>query len=167
MRVNPHFDNFIFDWDYKIYLCIGSYGSSKSHSVVQKLIIKLYEEKRKAAVFRQVYETHKESTFDLIKEVLDNMGLLAEEGVRQDKRKVCWKQSPLEFRFPNGSRIIFKGMDSTEKIKSLNGVSIVWIEECSEITEDAFKCVNKQATRKKYRTGFGLFLLLKIFKTAF
>lgn len=138
MRVNPHFDNFIFDWDYKTYLLIGSYGSSKSHSVVQKLIIKLYEEKRKAAVFRQVYETHKESTFDLIKEVLDNMGLLAEEGVRKDKRKVCWKQSPLEFRFPNGSRIIFKGMDSTEKIKSLNGVSIVWIEECSEISEDSF-----------------------------
>lgn len=30
-----------------------------------------------------------------------------------------------------------------------------------------FKCVNKQATRKKYRTGFGFFLLLKILKTAF
>ena len=46
--------------------------------------------------------------------------------------------SPLEFKFPNGSRIIFKGMDSTDKIKSLNGVSIVWIEECSEISEAAF-----------------------------
>ena len=138
MRVNPHFDNFIFDWDYKQYLLIGSYGSSKSHSIVQKLVIKLYSEKRKAAVFRQVYDTHKESTFDLIKQVLDDMGLLADEGVRKDKKKVCWKQSPLEFRFPNGSRIIFKGMDSTEKIKSLNGVSIVWIEECSEITEASY-----------------------------
>lgn len=138
MRVNPHFENFIFDWDYLIYLLIGSYGSSKSHSVVQKLIIELYSNKRKLCVIRQVYDTHKESTFDLIKQVLNDAGLLAEEGVRTHKTKVCWKSSPLEFRFPNGSRIIFKGMDSTEKIKSLNGVSIVWIEECSEITEAAF-----------------------------
>ena len=138
MRVNPHFENFIFDWDYEKYLLIGSYGSSKSHSIVQKLIIKLYEEKRKVCVFRQVADTHKESTFDLIKQVLDDAGLLAEEGERKHKTKVCWKTSPLEFKFPNGSRIIFKGLDSTEKIKSLNGVSIVWIEECSEIKEAAY-----------------------------
>lgn len=135
MNVSPAFDNFIFDWDYETYLSIGSYGSGKSHAIAQKIILKLFEEKRKAAVFRDVYDTHKESTFDLLKEVLDNMGLLAEEGVRKHKTKVCWKVSPLGFSFPNGSRIIFKGMDDTEKIKSLNGVSIVWIEECSEITE--------------------------------
>lgn len=138
MKVSPHFDNFIFDWDYETYLLIGSYGSGKSHSVVQKIILKLYSEKRKCCVIRQVYDTHKESTFDLIREVLENMSLLAENGVRKHKTKVCWKSSPLEFSFPNGSRIIFKGMDSTEKIKSLNGVSIVWIEECSEISEAAF-----------------------------
>ena len=74
----------------------------------------------------------------MIKQVLDDAGLLAEEGERKHKTKVCWKTSPLEFKFPNGSRIIFKGLDSTEKIKSLNGVSIVWIEECSEITEAAY-----------------------------
>lgn len=138
MNVSPSFDNFIFDWDYEKYLVLGGYGSGKSHSIVQKIILKLYEEKRKACVIRQVYDTHKESTFDLLKTVLDDMGLLAEEGVRKHKRKVCWKVSPLEFKFPNGSRIIFKGMDDTEKIKSLNGVSIVWIEECSEISQAAY-----------------------------
>jgi phage terminase large subunit len=138
MYISPHFDNFIFDWDYEKYLLIGSYGSGKSHSVVQKIILKLYEEKRKACVIRQVYETHKESTFDLIKQVLEDAHLLAPEGVRKHKTKVCYKVSPLEFIFPNGSRIIFKGMDNNEKIKSMNGVSIVWIEECSEITLEAY-----------------------------
>lgn len=138
MHISPAFDNFIFDWDYETYLLIGSYGSGKSHAIVQKLILKLLEEKRKACVIRDVYETHKESTFDLIKQVLDDLGLLADEGVRRHKTKVCWKVSPLGFMFPNGSRIIFKGMDDTEKIKSLNGVSIVWIEECSEITYEAY-----------------------------
>lgn len=138
MNISPAFDNFIFDWDYETYLSIGSYGSGKSHAVVQKIIIKLFEEKRKACVFRDVYDTHKESTFDLIKQVLEDMGLLADNGVRKHPTKVCFKNSPLEFKFPNGSRIIFKGMDSTEKLKSLNGVSIVWIEECSEVSYDSY-----------------------------
>lgn len=138
MSISPAFDDFIFDWNYETYLSIGSYGSGKSHAIVQKIILKLYEEKRKACVFRDVYDTHKESTFDLFKQVLDDLGLLAGNGVRTHKTKVCFKNSPLEFKFPNGSRIIFKGMDSTEKLKSLNGVSIVWIEECSEVSYDAY-----------------------------
>lgn len=138
MQISPAFDNFIFDWDYETYLIIGSYGSGKSHAVVQKIILKLFTEKRKCCVFRDVYDTHKESTFDLIKQILDDMGLLADVGVRKHNTKVCFKNSPLEFKFPNGSRIIFKGMDSTEKLKSLNGVSIVWIEECSEVSVDSY-----------------------------
>ena len=138
MNISPAFDNFIFDWDYEKYLCIGSYGSGKSHAVVQKIILKCFGERRKVCVFRDVYDTHKESTFDLIKQVLDDLGLLAENGVRRHPTKVCFKNSPLEFKFPNGSRIIFKGMDSTEKLKSLNGVSIVWIEECSEVTYESY-----------------------------
>lgn len=138
MRISPAFDNFIFDWDYEKYLLIGSYGSGKSHSIVQKIILKCYEEKRKVCVFRDVYDTHKESTFDLLKQVLDDANLLAEKNIRKHPAKVVYKTSPLEFKFPNGSRIIFKGLDSTEKMKSLNGVSIVWIEECSEITLESY-----------------------------
>lgn len=138
MNISPAFDNFIFDWDYETYLSIGSYGSGKSHAVVQKIILKLFSEKRKCCVFRDVYDTHKESTFDLIKQILEEMGLLAEIGTRHHPTKVCFKNSPLEFKFPNGSRIIFKGMDSTEKLKSINGVSIVWIEECSEVPLDSY-----------------------------
>lgn len=138
LMVSPAFDNFIFDWDYETYLLVGSYGSGKSYAIAEKLILKLLEEKRKACVIRDVYDTLKESTFDLIKEVLETLGLLAEEGVRTSKNKVCWRVSPLGFKFPNGSRIIFKGMDKTEKVKSLNGVSIVWLEECSEIRYDGY-----------------------------
>lgn len=41
--------------------------------------------------------------------------------------------------FPNGSQIIFKGMDKPAKLKSINNVSIVWIEECSELKYEGFK----------------------------
>ena len=52
--------------------------------------------------------------------------------------KVIAQKSPLQFRFPNGSRIIFKGMDNPEKVKSINGVSIVWIEEATEVKADGY-----------------------------
>ena len=55
MNISPAFDNFIFDWDYEKYLCIGSYGSGKSHAVVQKIILKCFGERRKVCVFRDVY----------------------------------------------------------------------------------------------------------------
>lgn len=138
MHVIPHFDGYIFDWDYETYLLVGGYGSGKSRSTVQKIVLELYNKKRKACVVRDVYETHKESTFDLIREVLEDANLLAEEGCKYHKTKVCYKVSPLEFKFPNGSRIIFKGMDSVEKVKSLNDVSIVWIEEASEISYNGY-----------------------------
>lgn len=138
-EVNPRFENFIFDWDYKTQLCFGGYGSSKSYHIVLKLILKLLKEKRKLLVVRQVMETMKESCYDLFEEILDDLDLLADEGVRASKTKVISRQSPMGFFFPNGSRVIFKGLDKPKKLKSINGVSIIWVEEAAEITYEAYK----------------------------
>ena len=137
-EVNPRFENFIFDWRYKKYLCVGGYGSSKSYHIALKLILKCLEEKRKVLVVREVYDTHRDSTFSLFKEILEGMDLLA-DSPRDKKRKVMAKESPFKLTFPNKSEIIFKGMDKPEKLKSLNDVTIVWLEECSEIKYDGYK----------------------------
>ena len=139
-EVAERFADFVFDWYYETYLLIGGYGSGKSYHVVLKIILKLLEEKRKALVIREVYDTLTESCYDLFKEVLLDMDLLARDDDRKEyKTKVRAKKAPMEFVFPNGSRIIFKGMDKPEKVKSLNGVSIVWFEECSEIKYEGYK----------------------------
>lgn len=139
-EVAERFSDFVFDWDYEQYLLIGGYGSGKSYDVALKIILKLLEEKRKALVIREVYDTITESCYDLFKEILSDMDLLADEDDRSTYRtKVRPLKSPMELKFPNGSRIIFKGMDKPEKVKSLNGVSIVWFEECSEIKYDGYK----------------------------
>ena len=137
-EVNPRFENFIFDWNYKKYLLVGGYGSSKSYHIALKLILKCLEEKRKVLVVREVYDTHRDSTFSLFKEILEGMNLLA-DSPKDKKRKVVAKESPFKLTFPNKSEIIFKGMDKPEKLKSLNGITIVWLEECSEIKYDGYK----------------------------
>lgn len=137
-EVNPRFENFLWDWDYEQYLLFGGYGSSKSYHIALKIILKLLQEKRKCLVVREVYETIRESCFDLFKEILNDMGLLSED--KKDKRrKVVPKVSPMQLNFPNGSQIIFKGMDKVDKVKSINGVSIVWIEEAAEVKYSAYK----------------------------
>lgn len=140
-EVSPAFEEFIFDWDYETYLLIGGYGSGKSYQVAFKIILKLLEEKRKCLVVREVFETLEQSCFDLFKEILEDMKLLTEDVTeyRRRRTKVLAQKSPMQIKFPNGSRIIFKGMDKPEKVKSINGVSIVWLEECSEIKYDGYK----------------------------
>lgn len=139
-EVAPHFEEFIFDWNYETYLSIGGYGSGKSYNAALKIILKCLQERRKVLVLREVYDTIHDSCFDLIKEILEDLNLLADEERKDDRRtKVRCKSSPLKVLFPNGSKIIFKGMDKPKKIKSLNGVSIVWLEECSEIKYEGYK----------------------------
>lgn len=139
-KVSPAFEDFIFDWDYETYLLLGGYGSGKSYQVAFKIILKLLEEKRKCLVVREVFETLEQSCFDLFKEILEDMKLLTEDvfEFRRRRTKVLAQKSPMQIKFPNGSRIIFKGMDKPEKVKSINGVSIVWLEECSEIKYDGY-----------------------------
>ena len=129
-EVNPHFEDFIFNWDYKFYFLVGGYGSSKSYHVALKLILKLLQEKRTALVVREVFDTIRDSCYSLLEEIIIDMGL-------DDKIKCV--TSPMQIKFPNGSKIIFKGMDKPSKLKSINNVSIVWIEECSEVKYAGFK----------------------------
>lgn len=137
--VNPRFEDFIWDWDYGEYLLVGGYGSSKSYHIALKIILKCLEEKRKALVVREVYETIRESCFDLFIEILEDMNLLDPNSNRRKSNKVRYKTSPMQLIFPNGSKVIFKGMDKPGKLKSINGVSIVWLEEASEIKYDGYK----------------------------
>lgn len=141
-EVTDRFESFIFDWDYEQYLLLGGYGSGKSYAVAFKIALKCLQEKRKVLVVREVYDTIKESCFDLFSEILTELGVLADDDdrrARSTRNKVVRKKAPMEFVFPNGSRIIFKGMDKPEKVKSINGVSIVWLEECSEIKYEGYK----------------------------
>ena len=129
-QVNPHFEDFLFDWEQKFQLLIGGYGSSKSYHKALKIFLKLLQEKRTALVVREVYDTHRDSTYSLFVEIIEELEL---------SNFVKTSTSPMQIRFPNGSKIIFRGMDKPWKLKSINNISLVWLEECSEIKYAGFK----------------------------
>ena len=136
IQIPEKFMPFMSDWDYPEYLLIGGYGSGKSYAVAVKLILKCLSEKRKVLVVRNVFDTMRDSCYSLFRDILEKMGLLEDSLKNGGVQAVT---SPMQIRFSNGSLITFRGMDKPEKLKSLHGVSIVWIEEATEITYDGYK----------------------------
>ncbi len=108
----------------------GGAGSGKSHFVVQKMILKYLEyPNRKCLVIRKVGNSLRDSIFELFKTVLSDWHLLERCEVRD---------SLLSITLPNGSTFIFKGLDDSEKIKSIANIDDIVVEECTEIDKQEF-----------------------------
>lgn len=117
------------EWRGLYALLYGGAGSGKSHAVAQKVVLRCFTEARhRFLAVRKVKDTQKESQFELLLEAADALNIPVNKRV-----------SPLLIEFPtSGSKILFRGMDDPEKIKSIHGVTSVWIEEATELTADDF-----------------------------
>lgn len=89
--------------------------------------------KRRVLFIRKVQSTLKDSLWSLVKTLLSDAGIY-------DQCKL--NQSNYEMTLPNGSEFIFKGLDDSEKIKSVAGVTDIVIEEATELTLDDFTQLN-------------------------
>lgn len=127
-NLTPRFSNYILDKNYQTYVVVGGYGSGKSYNTALKLILWLLEDVRTVLVVREVFRTHFETTYRLLTDIISENDFFT---IKKNKMT-----TPIEF--PNGSRIIFAGTDNPEKLKSLTGVTIVWLEEASEIKAQGF-----------------------------
>lgn len=128
--INPHFEDFLIDWQSSYYFLVGGYGSSKSYHAALKIVVKLLQEVRTCLVVRNVYDTIRDSCYALFNEIC--ISLEIDDVIR-------FTRSPMQINFPNGSKIIFRGLDKPAKLKSIHNISLIWLEECSEIRYDAFK----------------------------
>lgn len=121
------------DYRYEIYY--GGAGSGKSHFIAQKFIYRLLKNKMlNLLVVRQTGDTNRDSTFALFKQVINKWGLSQHFKINESDLRIVCKL--------NGNTIIFKGLDDTEKLKSITfskgELTDVWIEEASETQEASF-----------------------------
>ena len=119
----------LFDYSSRYQIFYGGAGSGKSHYVFQKIIIKALKFKRKVLVIRKVARTLKDSCFQM---ALDTLGTY------RIKELCKINNSTFSIELPNGSSFLFKGLDDSEKIKSITGITDIVIEEATEITQDEF-----------------------------
>lgn len=123
---NPYFYPLFYDQHRYLVLCGGA-GSGKSHFTAQKLIYRTLTEdiKHKWLVIRKTQPAVRESAFSLVEDYLE-------------KWELPHRTTDLRIKF-NGSLFLFKGLDIEEKIKSIEGVTGIWIEEATELTPADFR----------------------------
>lgn len=113
---------------------MGGGGSGKSVFTAQKIIVRmLTEQKHRILVLRKVAKTLRESVFMELKNVIYRWGL--EELFKIPKGT----SSELHISCINGNEILFAGLDDVEKLKSISGVTSVWMEEASECSPEDFR----------------------------
>jgi phage terminase large subunit len=110
----------------------GGGGSGKSVFAAQKVIVRVVAEKgHRILVCRKVAKTIRESCFALLRETIGNMGLSNLFIVNKGDLKITCKL--------NNNEILFAGLDDVEKLKSINGITSIWIEEASELLPEDFR----------------------------
>lgn len=113
----------------RLLVLYGGSGSGKSVFAAHKICHRLVTEKGHTfLVLRKVAETVKESVFAEIKEMLSIMGIYHEFKINETEKTFLHRGTK--------NRIICKGLDEPEKIKSIKGITGMWIEEATEFTED-------------------------------
>lgn len=119
----------LFDYKHRYEVYYGGAGSGKSVFIAQKLILKALDNKRKVLIIRKYGTTLKDSVFQLVIDTLK----------RWKVYQYCKiNLTTYTITLPNESMILFKGLDDSEKIKSITDITDVWCEEATELSLDEF-----------------------------
>lgn len=130
---NPSFLPYLeTDNRYEVYW--GGAGSGKSFFIAQKYVHKMLKTKMNLLVVRQTGDSNRDSTFALFKQVINKWNMTDHFKINESDLRIRCKL--------NGNEIIFKGLDDTEKLKSITfskgELTDVWMEEASEAEEASF-----------------------------
>ena len=129
----PKFYPLLLDYSHRWEVYMGSAGSAKSYFITQKLIVRCLREKVKVLVCRRTGTTIRNTCFSLFKDILAKWQLLPHIKIRE---------SDFNIKFPNGSEIIFIGLDEETKLLSLNNVGVIFIEEVFEVPKPIVEQLN-------------------------
>jgi len=111
----------------------GGAGSGKSNFTAQKIILRMIlQYNHKFLVVRKTEKSIRESARADLIDAIVSMGL---------DSLFSYSTSPtgeMTIVCPNNNKILFRGIDQREKIKSIKGITSGWVEEASELSLDDF-----------------------------
>ena len=129
----PKFYPLLFDYSHRWEVYMGSAGSAKSYFITQKLIVRACSEPIKILVCRRTATTIRNTCFSLFKDIITKWQLALYVRIRE---------SDFNIKFPNGSEIIFIGLDEETKLLSLNNIGCIFIEEAFEVPKNIVEQLN-------------------------
>lgn len=129
----PKFYPLLLDYSHRFEVYMGSAGSAKSYFITQKLIVRACREQIKILVCRRYGTTLRNTCFSLFKDILAKWQLMPYVKIRE---------TDFNIKFPNGSEIIFMGLDEETKLLSLNNIGCVFVEEVYEVPKELVEQLN-------------------------
>lgn len=130
-RLKAH--EFLFDSPKRYLGDYGGRGSGKSVGASQAFLFRALQRPLPAIIVRKVARTNRLSTYPRIIAELAAMKII----------HLCnINKSEMTIKLPNGATIFFLGMDDHEKIKSIEGAWLAWIEEADGLSEQDFDSVD-------------------------
>lgn len=113
----------------------GGGGSGKSHWIAQSYLLHMIKEKGHRFLFvRKTFKSIRGSQFRLMCDLIKEYNLEKFFDIGKIEMTIrC---------LITGSEIMCYGLDDVEKLKSLTGITGIWIEEATEITEADFTQLN-------------------------
>jgi PBSX family phage terminase large subunit len=116
----------LFDIDF----LYGGRDSGKSHFIAQMLVVScLSLPYFRCVLARKVFNTIKESQWQLIKDICEQWGV---------SHLFKFNTHPLEIKCKNGNKFICRGFDEPGKLKSISNPSHCWVEEGNQIDSTDF-----------------------------
>lgn len=130
----------------------GGGGSGKSIFAGRKILERATTEPgHRILVVRKVAKTIRRSCFDQLKDQAYTYYPECVDFIPKGEN------SDMYIRFKNGSTIFFAGLDDVEKLKSIFDITMLWLEEASELEEKDFNQLDI-----RLRTDFPFYLQMII-----
>ena len=130
---NDAFFPLLTDYSHRWECYLGSAGSGKSYFITEKLLIRACREPMRIMVCRRWGTTIRQTVFSLFKDVIKKFKLTQYVKINESDYRII---------LPNGSEILFSGLDEETKLLSLNNISTIWIEEAYECSKEIVEQLN-------------------------
>lgn len=107
----------------------GGRGGAKSESVARALLVRGMAKKVRVLCAREIQNSIKDSVHQLLRELIDNMGLNKFYHVQENG-----------IYGANGTEFLFKGLKfNSSAIKSIQSIDICWVEEADKVSAGSWK----------------------------
>lgn len=136
--INEHFLPFILDNKSRYCVLVGGSSSGKSEAVAQKILLRILigmskNIRHKFLCLRHTQPSARHSILSLFQRIIRRWGLDSLCSVNQTNMIIT---------FVGGSQILIGGLDDVEKLKSIEGITSIWLEEATQFILDQFKQIS-------------------------
>lgn len=133
IKTNAIYTKYCNDYGGRYLALFGGAGSGKSVYAIQYFIKRLVNEsdgQHKFLFVRKVARTIKDSIFEQTLIILKETGFIQFCKINKVEKEIIFE--------PNDNKIIMTGLDDPEKIKSISGITGIFCEEITELSETDF-----------------------------